>query len=263
MIYKFETLKHRVNSKYIFQVIHNRKLSNIYHSHDFYEWIIVMNGIGKQKINNRTVVMHKNDCVLLCPGDCHCFLEQSEDCVVISMSVEKNEICQFENVFGLSENRLRYFFTTLSAKQVQSITNLYYISKEYEYKFFLANLIKIYIDGFNSNDTVPATLKSAMEQMNKHENLRGGAERFSELSQYSRSHLSRLMKKYFNVTIHEYIMNIRLETAYRLLIFSDTDAQILAETIGYDSFSHFCKVFKQKYGMTPAEVRKKYKMWTI
>lgn len=63
-------------------------------------------------------------------------------------------------------------------------------------------------------------------------------------------------------SIHEYILNIRLEYVYNELILSNTDAETLSESVGYASFSHFNRVFKNKYGITPAEVRRKYRLWT-
>ena len=109
----------------------------------------------------------------------------------------------------------------------------------------------------------PAAIKLAMSEMKKPGNLRGGADRFAELSRYSRSHLNRLMKKHFNISLHEYIRDARLESAYRLLILSGTDLETLSESLGYNSFSHFNRIFKEKYGMTPAAVRKKYGLFTI
>lgn len=263
VVYEFEMLRRTVDSKYIFQPIAKRRLSDIYHSHDFYEWIIVLNGTCVQRLNMCDMEMRKNDCVLLCPGDFHSFVRQSSDTNIISMSVEKDEVRRFEELFGLQEKPLGFFRGKLNENQIKIVSGFYYATKEYEYKLLFSNLISIYIESFVKKDNIPVSIKNAMQQMNNPENLKAGADRFAKLSQYSRSHLSRLMKQYFDMTIHEYILKTRLESAYNSLILSDIKPEIISESLGYESFSHFSKIFKEKYGMTPAEVRKKYRIWTI
>lgn len=263
IVYKFETLMQNRNTKYIFQTITKRKMSSIYHSHDFYEWIILLNGSCVQNINMHNVEMHKNDCVLLCPGDYHSVVCQSDDINVMSVSVEKNEIRQFEELFNLYKAPLRFFCAELNQNQMRVLSEFYYAAKEHEFKLLLANLISIYIESFTRKDNIPISVKNAMQAMNNPENLKGGADKFAELAQYSRSHLSRLMKQYFDMTIHEYILKTRLESAFNSLILSDMKPELIAEALGYESFSHFSKIFKDKYGMTPAAVRKKYRVWTV
>lgn len=262
-VYEFEATKRTLNSKYIFQTVANRKLSNVYHSHDFYEWIILLRGSCVQRLNMKEVQMHKYDCILLCPGDSHSFIRQSEDTNLISMSVEKGEVRHFEELFGLQATPLSLFHRTLSQKQIKKIAEFYYATKEYEYKLLFSDLIGIYIESLEKEDNVPITVKNAMRAMNIPANLKGGADRFAELSQYSRSHLSRLMKQHFNITLHQFVLEARLESAYNSLILSDITPEIIAEDIGYESFSHFSKIFKKMYGITPAEVRKKHRIWTV
>ena len=99
--------------------------------------------------------------------------------------------------------------------------------------------------------------------MHSIENLKGGVDRFVELSGYSRTHLNRLLKEHLNTTPHDFIMNLRLSEAYNALILTDTHIEEICANVGYESFSHFQKIFKAKYGITPACARKKYSSATI
>lgn len=262
MRYEFETIRHNQSSDYIFQTISKRRLSNIYHSHDFYEWIIVLNGNCRQIVNEKQAEMKKNMCMLLCPGDSHCFTAQSEDVNVMALSISESEISRFEAVFDLEDDCLKLSEFMLSSEQVRELLNFYCSFRECEYKLLLANLIKLYIDNANGQNEVPFLIRIALGEMQKTENMKGGVERLAALSGYSRTHLNRLMKSHFGTSIHEYILNIRLEYVYNELILSNTDAETLSESVGYASFSHFNRIFKNKYGITPAEVRRKYKLWT-
>lgn len=64
-------------------------------------------------------------------------------------------------------------------------------------------------------------------------------------------------KLIYNCTVNEYIVNKRLETAFRLL--SETDMQIgeIVADIGLSSRSYFSKIFKKKYKVSPIDLKKR------
>lgn len=260
--YKFENIRCSTESNYIFQTVKNRQLSDIYHFHDFYEWVIVVEGSCTQIINEKIIHMDKCACLLLCPEDRHKYISQSEDVNIVSVSVEKAEFDRFATAFGL-EREQTCFLTTLNTNGFSAILAFYHSNCEAEYKLLLANLIKISIDAFKETDGIPASLKFAVNQMTNPENLKIGIKRFTELSGYSKSHLSRLMIKHYGITLHGFIFNTRLESAYNLLVLTKINMEELSESLGYASFSHFNKIFKSKYGITPAALRKSHSVWTI
>lgn len=259
--YKFENLMINMKSNYIFQRIKDRKLTDVYHSHDFYEWIFVIKGNCTHILNEEEVCLNENVLLLLSPGDRHKFTDQSHDAHVISLSVKKDEFENFKSAFNIYEET-SYIQTILNPNQVRIILNFYHSAVELEYKLLLANLLKIYIDSFNNTDSPPGMLKSAMIEMRKPENLKIGIKRFTEITNLSKTHLNRLLKKHYNTTMHDYIVKTRLEIAYNLLIITNTNMEDISESLGYASFSHFNKIFKIKYGISPAELRKKYGSWT-
>lgn len=73
----------------------------------------------------------------------------------------------------------------------------------------------------------------------------------------SRSHLSVLFKKEMGITIQEYIMKKRIETAASMLLSTDFSYSSIAATLCFSSQSYFGKCFKNYYGCTPKEYRMK------
>ncbi|MCM1530283.1 MAG: helix-turn-helix domain-containing protein [Alistipes sp.] len=71
----------------------------------------------------------------------------------------------------------------------------------------------------------------------------------------SRSHLQRLYKTYFLVSIHDDIINARLEKAKELLRHSDLRIHEVALMCGYHNASHFMRQFKNHTGETAKEYR--------
>jgi signal transduction histidine kinase/ligand-binding sensor domain-containing protein/DNA-binding response OmpR family regulator len=67
----------------------------------------------------------------------------------------------------------------------------------------------------------------------------------------SRSQLHRRMKELTGISTTTFIMNIRLEQAARLLKEKHVDVQQVAWATGFTNPSHFSRVFKKHFGMSP------------
>lgn len=78
----------------------------------------------------------------------------------------------------------------------------------------------------------------------------------------STSYLSSLFKKEIDVNFIEYLNEIRIEKAKGLLLETYLKTYEIAETVGFNENTYFCKMFKKVTGTTPGEYRKKWlKQW--
>lgn len=68
----------------------------------------------------------------------------------------------------------------------------------------------------------------------------------------SRVHLYRKLKELTNLSIRDFIRNIRLAEAARLLSEQHHSISEVAEKTGFDNVSYFAVIFKQKYGVPPS-----------
>lgn len=69
----------------------------------------------------------------------------------------------------------------------------------------------------------------------------------------SRTHLHRKMKEMTGISTSEFIRNIRLEQAARLLKERHVNVSQVAYSLGFTNNGHFSKVFKQHFGVPPSE----------
>lgn len=72
------------------------------------------------------------------------------------------------------------------------------------------------------------------------------------------SYLSRLFHKEVGVTISDYIQTKKIETAKRMLIYSDFSSSAIAQTLAFSSQSYFTEIFRKSVGMTPKQYRSEY-----
>lgn len=73
----------------------------------------------------------------------------------------------------------------------------------------------------------------------------------------SPSYLSHLFKKETGKSFIEYLRLCRMNKACQLLIKTNLKINQIGKKIGYASSSHFCSIFKDEFGLTPAEYRER------
>ncbi|MCR4957788.1 MAG: helix-turn-helix domain-containing protein [Prevotella sp.] len=69
----------------------------------------------------------------------------------------------------------------------------------------------------------------------------------------SRAHLHRKMKDMTGISVSEFIRNIRMEQAARLLREQKVNISQVAYSVGYSSLPYFSAVFRKHYGVSPRE----------
>ena len=81
-------------------------------------------------------------------------------------------------------------------------------------------------------------------------------DQLSQRAQLSKFHFHRIMKAYLNESIGSYINRIRMETAIKLIRYSNQPIKDIGYNIGYQTPAAFGKAFKKLFNVTPLEVRK-------
>jgi two-component system response regulator YesN len=71
------------------------------------------------------------------------------------------------------------------------------------------------------------------------------------------AYLSRIFKQETGTNFNDYISKIRIEAAARLLEYEHLKVGDISEMVGYESANYFMKKFKENFGCTPTEYRKK------
>jgi len=81
-------------------------------------------------------------------------------------------------------------------------------------------------------------------------------EYLSKFSGISRSHLTREFKKYTGYAPNDYLIQLRIEQAKKLLESSQFSANQIAHMVGIHDVNNFTNLFRKKVGMTPGRYRK-------
>lgn len=84
-------------------------------------------------------------------------------------------------------------------------------------------------------------------------------ERLTEEVGISRAQLHRKMKEITGISAGEFIRNLRLEQAARLISEGKINVTQVAFSVGFTNQTHFSTAFKKHYGMTPTEYAERFR----
>lgn len=73
----------------------------------------------------------------------------------------------------------------------------------------------------------------------------------------SKNRLYKAFNDNLGITVNLYITDCRLNCAKELLLETDEPVYKIAQNVGIDNYTYFCKLFKKKNGVTPTEYRKR------
>jgi AraC family transcriptional regulator len=102
----------------------------------------------------------------------------------------------------------------------------------------------------------PDVLRRAKEFLHEEMNRNPGITELSTAVGMNVDHFSRMFKRSTGLAPHQYLGNIRLERAKRLLAEGETQIIDIAFEIGYANPSQFSAFFRKRTGVSPSEFRR-------
>jgi len=73
------------------------------------------------------------------------------------------------------------------------------------------------------------------------------------------AYLCRLFRRYLDITPWQYLMQLRLQVAERLLRGTTMSVAAVANLVGFNDLRHFQRVFRRTYGIPPSQVRETFR----
>ncbi len=250
------------------------------HCHDFYEIFVTISGLVTHEVNGIVQKLPEGSMVFIRPNDQHGFLYETPeskkteyinfaftretaqllfDYLSDSCPAEQLLLCDMPpttSLTKLQKERLR--------SQISELSIVNWENREALKLRMRAILVDVFVQFFfqipkKTDNEVPNWLSKLLLEMESPDNFAGGIERMVSLSEKSREHLSRSIKKYCGFTAAEYINELRINYASNLLLHTNSGILEICYSCGFQSQSYFYKVFKNQCGVSPKEFREKYK----
>lgn len=252
------------------------------HTHDFYEFFLIINGSCLHQVNGKEQYLDKGALVFIRPSDVHSYsFYEKGDCQFINIPCRTEIIEATINYLGNSFNTSKFLAADLPCVTLLSPTAIDNFIMRYEKlimlstidksqaKLNLMNLIvEILVQHFsntqsNKEEILPLWFESLLTKMQKKENFTAGLSIMHEIPGRSVGHINRVFKQYLNTTPTGYINNLRLNYAKALLATTDLSGTEVCLEAGFNNLSHFYHLFKLSFKMSPLDFRVKSKVNSI
>lgn len=243
------------------------------HWHNYYEIEYITDGRCTEIINGHLAELYPGVMRILSPSDFHELIITEpisliKICFDISdVSPEAFRIVSNLNIQTLlpdGENKL-----LLDGLFTAAIRQKNLLDKEYTYPLIAKRILETILltaagcihsassvsDGINTLKEVGINSVLSYIQSNFTEGIT--LKEVAEKNHFSPSYLSRYFHKVMGMTFLQYIKNLRMDMAAKLLVSTDYDITEICYEVGISSLSTFSKEFKERYRLSPTEYRKK------
>lgn len=241
------------------------------HYHDFYEIFIVEEGPLLHHINGECETLYPDTMGFIRPEDQHFFSRKDKGSVQFFNLAFDEE--QFKRAMELAKQCtpqvthrplmdkvvLPHELSRLLLRRMKWLRDVNKwvpeAVQEAEGVTLLAELIVLFTVGSGNAHIIPFWLRKACDAMYQPDNLVVGIPRLVELSGKTQEHVTRSMRKYMHQTPSSFINAIRLERVAEALTSTERPIFDIMLDVGFQNTSHFNKLFKDKYHMSPRKYR--------
>lgn len=233
------------------------------HEHPYYELNFMTNGKTRMEINGQLFDYGSFDFILIPPGALH-ILNQSEserfDNYVIWFSsteegaktLPKDKIIKLHDYNGIVETLCSEIFRTYRRSKMAEADLISYYLEAVVYHMERCLQIDI-AKKEESGDPYARILKFInANALYNHVSV----QQLAEMMNLSQTHFSREFKKRYMTTPIEYIVNLKIAEAKKLLRESSMTIKEIAESLGYSDQLYFSKQFSKVVGVSPMQWRK-------
>lgn len=230
------------------------------HRHSFFSLVWFLKGSGFYVIDSEEYEIKLDRMFFVSPKQVHTW-NYSENCggyiltIDNSLGHELNLNCLFPylDINGHTKILLKTIFLDL----IENFQNkddiridIQYIYRQIE-RFARENQVRHYA----TNPYVSRFKKLISESCCRISTI----ERYATELNLSMDELNTLCREHVGTSAKQYLINIKLTEAKRLLLYSDYNINEIAFQLGFEDSSYFSRIFKKKTSLSPSDFLKKYR----
>lgn len=243
------------------------------HWHEFYEVSYILSGQGYQIMNGKKYSLQKGSIYFLTPADFHEIVPENGTMelynLIFSEEVINDEL--YSLLFIKSEDYVHSFpdheadIIRSEFERIVSEINSARIGRE---NMILGALERILIELIRHCSGENESRTNTTEQSEQNDPIRRALiylnhfyrdpltlTQVASQAQMSSNYFSEQFRKKTGISFQTYLQNLRLEFANKLLRVSNLPITEICHASGFNTLSHFERVYKKKYGRSPRDSR--------
>jgi AraC-like DNA-binding protein len=239
------------------------------HSHDFFQLFYILDGEGVATLGSMQIGLREKRILLVPPGSMH-GIHASENAALKTLDTKFNvrcddlrqELCRITAPMDDGGNQIRPLLERIRVEGLKAQGWYRQICNA------LLMQAAVLLLRLNSGETCGPRFPDACTRRNTpEEKIREYIERnyrrdlslreIADYIGYTPEYLSTLFSSATGVSVHHYLMHVRIERAKELLRGSDLPIKEICWECGFKSIHHFSRAFKDDQGVPPAAWRER------
>ena len=244
------------------------------HYHDYYELFVLLDGSAVHLINGTREVLRRGAVVFIRPLDTHDYIcEDGKPFSMLNFTFTAETAASLFEYLGegfgtehllraelppeahLSEDDFKWF--TAQMASIRAIDPADPSARKTALRILLFRMVTKCFSNLSETTTkdMPPWLFHLCEKMRKNGNFTMGTARMYELTDRSREHVARSLKKYTGMTVSEFVNDLRLRFVANTLLNSNHSISHIIFESGFNNISWASELFRKKYGVSMREFR--------
>lgn len=246
------------------------------HWHSSIEIIYLTSGNLNIEIGQNKYDLKEGDCILINSGvihSTHCINKNTSILLQIPSTLLNRYVPDYKNYyFDLTYNlndenqkkNINHFKKILRSMEKLKLSpsessHLLFTSLVFELLYELCENFKIIIGGNQKEKTMISLsqLEPVLEYTKLNYNKSISIQEIADVAHLQPEYFCRKFKQYMGQTFLEYLNEVRLAHIYSDLIHTNNQLNAILDSHGFTNYKLFYKTFKNKFGCTPIQLRKK------
>ncbi len=249
------------------------------HKHKFVEIFLLLNGSMEHNVDFKQFAIEKLNLFFISEGQYHFWFKTHskilsgyrlmfEESFIQNALIPHNFLFELVYLNNVYQNPLLSITTDMRQKLVQFFDLLHeeYSREDFNSKALQANLFLLLLEiqrsynytNTNTSNTYHLTIyKNFNSLVESHFSEIRSVSWYANQLNISQVQLNRIVSKFSNTPIIQFIQNRRILEAKRLLATTTRTIQEISLDIGFEDYSYFIRVFKKNEQTTPLEFRNK------
>lgn len=270
---KSELVLHKKNGKpnaFWLDAVKKDCMSLVLHRHDYFETELILSGKVKHTLNGKDYILEKGDVCLLTPADFH-EIEVIEKAEIYNVSFDTSSVPS-DFAMHVFESTQRVFtpfekdFSTLCLLS-ELLCGLFPMGVNFDEKYasllleaFTNRLGRLIYPSQNiQNYGAQSEIQESVVYLHTHFRDNPSLALLASVCHLSPGYFSSLFKSITGKNVSQYLTELRIDYARRLLLATNLSVTDICFSCGYGSLSNFMKAFKNCAGISPLCFRKNEK----
>lgn len=258
------------------------------HWHDEMEFVYIKKGQGLVSLDFTPLTVTAGDIVLICPGQLHtieqlCPESMEYENIIFPLTLlgsRQPDVCWEQYIMPISRRQVSLpALITPDKEYYQDIASCIDRIDEIRRSFpegyeliIKGKLFELFFCLYSRNAVTADTpsgseagsqkrsldkTRQILKIVEQHYSEKISIKEMAEACGFSQSHFMKFFKSTIGMPFTAYLNDYRLTMASRLLLSSEDSILTIAGDTGFDNLSYFNRIFKQRFGMTPREFRRR------